>query len=97
MPTTLFSIRELITGHPPFNSAHPQDPHYKLLATNRADLFWKQHQNNKPKGFLSEEFMDLITNLLQFNPAARPSLADVVGHPWMQGQIADATVVRTEF
>jgi serine/threonine protein kinase len=54
-----------------------------LLATNRADLFWKQHQNGKPAGFFSDEFKDLITNMLQLNVNARPSLADIVGHPWM--------------
>ena len=73
----------LYSGHPPFNSAHPQDPHYKLLATNRADLFWNKHQVGKPAGFFSDEFKDLITNMLQLNVNARPSLADIVGHPWM--------------
>lgn len=87
----------LYSGHPPFNQAHPNDPHYKLLATNRADLFWKQHQNNKPQGFFSEEFKDLITNMLQLKPETRPSLADCVGHAWMQGTCATAEAVRSEF
>jgi serine/threonine protein kinase len=89
----------LYSGHPPFNQAHPNDPHYKLLATNRADLFWHQHSNSggKPKGFFSEEFKDLITNMLQLRPEARPSLADCVGHAWMQGPIASAESVRSEF
>lgn len=56
----------LYSGHPPFNSAHPNDPHYKLLAEGKADLFWNQHSRNKPTGFWSEEFKDLITNMLQF-------------------------------
>ncbi len=30
----------LLAGHPPFNHAHVEDPHYKLLYMNRADLFW---------------------------------------------------------
>jgi serine/threonine protein kinase len=87
----------LHSGHPPFNQAHIQDPHYKLLSTNRADLFWKQHQNNKVPGFFSEEFKDLITNMLQYNPNSRPSLADIIGHPWMQGPIATPEAVRAEF
>ena len=54
----------LYSGHPPFNMAHPNDSHYKLLATNRADLFWKYHSTRKPPGFFSEAFKDLITNML---------------------------------
>jgi serine/threonine protein kinase len=60
-------------------------------------LFWNQHSNNKKPGFFSEEFKDLITNMLQFNAAARPSLADLVGHPWMQGPCASSEAVRAEF
>jgi len=54
----------LYSGHPPFATAHPEDPHYKLIATNRADLFWKTHSNKKPAGFFSDQFKDLITNML---------------------------------
>ena len=40
----------MIAGHPPFNAAIPKDYHYKTLAANKADLFWKTHaqikQNN---------------------------------------------------
>jgi serine/threonine protein kinase len=88
----------LYTGHPPFNCANPQrDPHYQLLAQGKADLFWHQHSKSKPAGFFSEEFKDLITNMLQLNPNARLSLADCVGHAWMQGPIASAEQVRKEF
>ena len=30
----------LYSGHPPFSYASEDDPYYKLLATNRSDLFW---------------------------------------------------------
>lgn len=35
--------------------------------------------------------------MLQMNPAARPSLADIIGHPWMQGTVADSKLVHAEF
>jgi len=54
----------LYSGHPPFNSANPQDPHYRLVAEGKADIFWQQHQKHKKAGFYSEEFKDLITNML---------------------------------
>lgn len=31
----------LYTGHPPFNSANPKDPHYRLLAEGNAEHFWR--------------------------------------------------------
>lgn len=86
----LFTIH---AGHPPFNAALQKDSYYKLLAMNRADLFWKTHSRNKPENFFSDEFKDLITNMLQVMPHQRLSLAEIVGHPWMQGNIAEASDV----
>jgi len=40
----------MVTQHPPFFKAEPNDPHYRLLAANRADLFWKAHAQGKPGG-----------------------------------------------
>ena len=54
----------LYSGHPPFRCAKINDPHYKLIADNRADLFWEYHSANKPPGFYSDSFKDLITNML---------------------------------
>lgn len=87
----------LYSGHPPFATADPRDPHYKLIASNRADLFWKTHSNRKPAGFFSEEFKDLITNMLQLLPNQRLSMADIIGHPWMQGVMASQQEVRNDF
>jgi len=68
-----------------------------LIATNRADLFWKSHSKNKAENFYSESFKDLITNMLQTMANQRLSMADIIGHPWMLGKIADANQVRQEF
>lgn len=87
----------LYAGHPPFNMAHPNDSHYKLIATNRADLFWKYHSNRKPAGFFSDSFKDLITNMLQTTANQRLGMADIIGHPWMQGQFASSADIQQEF
>ena len=75
----------MITQHPPFTKAEPSDPFYRLLCANRADLFWKAHSKNKPEGFFNEDFKNLITAMLQFDPSNRPSMADVKAHPWYKG------------
>ena len=54
------------TQHPPFTKAVPEDPFYRLICANRADLFWRAHSKNKPNGadFFSEDFKNLITAML---------------------------------
>lgn len=75
----------MFTQHPPFTRAEPTDQFYRLLCANRPDLFWKGHSKNKPGqlDFFPESFRDLITALLQYNPALRPTMADVINHPWV--------------
>lgn len=87
----------LYAQHPPFTQASTQDSYYKLLATNRADLFWKMHAGRHPEGFFTEHFKDLITSMLQLHAHQRLSMADIVGHPWMQGPHASAAEVKEEF
>ena len=74
------------TGFPPFSEATPTKVPFKYLAQGRADKFW-EHQS-KYHGF-SESFKDLITNMLQYVPHLRISMADLIGHPWMNGPAAE--------
>ena len=89
----------MVTQHPPFTRAEPNDPFYRLICANRADLFWKAHSKNKEGGldFFSESFRNLITSMLQFDPAHRPSMADVKAHPWLQGAVPTAEAVQHQF
>lgn len=94
----------MATGIPPFAAATSTDPYYRLLAGNRADLFWKAHCRQFPGGeaFFSDEFKDLVTSMLQMQPAARPTMRDVLAHPWMQGEepglfkLCEETYIRKE-
>lgn len=89
----------MITQHPPFTTAQPEDPFYRCIAANRADIFWRSHSKNKPGGeaFFSTEFKDLVQSLLQLDPAQRPTIAEVQAHPWMKGDTATADQVKKEF
>ena len=33
----------MLSQRAPFNSPNPQDSYYRLLAADRADLFWRAH------------------------------------------------------
>jgi serine/threonine protein kinase len=89
----------MVAQHPPFTQATPKDPHYKTISANRLDLFWKLHSRNKPGGleFFSEDFRDLITELLSFDPIHRPSLAEIKSHPWCTGPVPTYDEIKTEF
>ena len=58
----------LYSGRAPFVEATLSDPHFKLLAAHDVVKFWRAHSADKPKGFYSENFMDLITQLLAYQP-----------------------------
>jgi hypothetical protein len=90
----------MFTQHPPFTKAEPSDPFYRLLCANRADLFWKAHSKNKPNGldFFSEDFRNLITSMLQYDPAHRLSMAEVKAHPWyVNGPVVTLEEIQQEF
>jgi len=87
----------MVTQHPPFTKAEPSDPFYRLIAAGRADLFWKAHSKNKPSGFFSKEFIELITAMLAFDPAHRLSMEEVINHPWTSGKASDIAGVQSEF
>jgi len=87
----------MVSGHPPFVNTMPEDKHYKCLAANRADLFWKIHCKTKGEAYFSDEFKDLVQSMLQLDPTHRPSLSEVFGHPWMQGETPSQEEVKFEF
>jgi serine/threonine protein kinase len=92
-----------ISGTPPFAKADPKaDPHFKLLCTGKADVFWKAHERNKPKrsdgsGFFSMEFKDMITAMLALDPNSRPTIEQLKGHAWFLGETPTFDQVHNEF
>jgi serine/threonine protein kinase len=88
----------ILTQRPPFSSANPQDPHYRLLAANRAEIFWQAHKDaEEGEDIYSAEFKDLFEKMMAINPAQRPKLEEIMAHPWMQGQYASEEEVVEEF
>ena len=77
--------------------ASKDDMFYKLVINHRLDLFWKTWEQYHPEGHYSNYFMDLISSMLDFLPSKRLLMADLIGHPWMQGEVATEEQVRLEF
>ena len=62
MGVALFTM---VVGHPPFEHTKKSSTAYRCIAANRADLFWKFHcQNNKRNETYSDQFRDLIENMM---------------------------------
>ena len=62
----LFSMR---SGHAPFDEIpSKRDKFYKLILNNRADLFWKAWNQYHPENYYSEDFINLITMMIDFYP-----------------------------
>jgi hypothetical protein len=37
----------MVSQHPPFRQAKPDDEYYTLICKNRADIFWDAHSRDK--------------------------------------------------
>lgn len=87
----------MVAEHPPFTAAQPSDPFYRCIAANRSDIFWKTHMKEKPDGFFSDEFKDLVQNMLHLDPSSRLNMEQVMGHAWMKGPTKTKDEVKQEF
>ena len=89
----------MVARHPPFTRAEIHDPYYKPLVDHNHEMFWHAHSKSKPgkDAFFSPEFKHLISAMLSYQPEQRLSLADVKGHPWMEGHTATHVEVNAEF
>lgn len=81
-------LYNLYTSSKPFDSATIQDIGYRRLQAVNNDDFWNSKSKGREPDFFTEDFKDLITSMLQAEPHKRLTLADIIGHPWMQGEHA---------
>ena len=91
----LFTI---LTRRVPFEKAHPSDPHYYYLVTD-PQSFWRSHAEAEENGenIYSDEFKDLFEKLMSFDPKLRPTLEDILCHPFMLGQFPSNAQVIEHF
>lgn len=62
-----------------------------MVKNGKLDSFWVAFEQN----YLSDEFKELVMSMMAAEPCMRPSLVDILSHPWMNGEIADLEEVRT--
>jgi len=79
----------LATGSPPFRQATLSDPHFKWLHANgvaKVVETWRAP--------VAGEALDLLTWMLQPNPARRPTMKECLEHPWLAGLRSEPVPVR---
>jgi len=79
--TDIFSagvILFIITlGTFPFKEAKKEDKYYSLLVEGKHDEYWSIMEKDFK---LSDDFKDIITKCLSYDPAERPNLEDLISH-----------------
>ena len=75
----------MVTMRPPFKAATMEDKQYKLLVSGFWETFWQRHAKwqGVDISYYDEDFMSLVTGMLMSNPAQRPSIHEVLQHPWV--------------
>lgn len=86
--TDIFSLGvvlfTLVTCKMAFCQASRGDKFYRYIIHKSVDKYWEklQSQGNNITS-LSKEFKDLFIKMISFNPADRPSIQEILMHPWM--------------
>lgn len=70
----------IVMGIFPFQEARSDDYYYKLLMAGKKEKYWKKTGGDD----LSIEFKDLIERMVNHDPSKRPSVKELLEHPWMQ-------------
>lgn len=86
----------MMAGHPPFVIANKSDIYYKVIQKNNASSFWAVHMKNKDANTFSESFCELVTAMLQTERTHRPSVSEIMSHPWMDGRLPTQQEVYDE-
>ena len=60
-----------------------------MLAKNKVNSFWHAHSQMKKKEYYSDDYKNLVTNMLKFDPNQRYDFNSIAAHPWItQGETA---------
>jgi len=84
----------LYSGHPPFNEAHEKDPYYRAFVKDNKK-FWNFHSTQNKKRHYSEEFKQLLNNMLSIDPKKRASFEEIKNSAWCQMPVNEAEVKQT--
>jgi serine/threonine protein kinase len=91
--TVLFTMR---SKHPPWIEATKHDLWYRCIIKNNAKNFWRRHELEHSKGFYSDDFKSFFIAMAQTDPTLRPTILELLAHPWMNGSTPTQEEVKVE-
>ena len=88
----------LVVGKFPFIGSSQNDCHYKLITTNKLNLFWRTRvRDKKLNSSLSNEFKQLVESMLASNAIDRPSLSEIRKSDWLNQKLISKSEFEKEF
>ena len=78
----------MLSGRFPFKfGASEACPLYKMISTGNYASFFKMHQKALPGIEFGIVLRDLLVSLWNPDPKQRPTMHEVIHHPWMTGTL----------
>jgi len=75
----------MVARHQPFHKASSEDPYYRLIRSNLFHEYWNIIDRFHAPKWCTDEFKTLVTAMLNYEMAFRPSLTEIEDHSWMRG------------
>ena len=91
LAVTLFVI---VTGSMPFKTATQYDPFYSLIIQNDYEAYWTKRNIKVP---LTDNFKSLFINLIAFDYSQRPTIEEILAHPWILNSETEDVEERLRF
>ena len=85
----------LVTCKIGFLQACKKDPYYKLIMGHHYQHYW--HAVQQQVSGLSDKFKDLFVKMISYNPNERPSIDEILAHPWFQQEMPIEAEILEEF
>ena len=77
-------------GDFPYQRTSYSDEKYKYIIKKKYDKFWEYFNNVE----ISDEFKDLINNLLSVTPSQRLSIEQILTHPWLVKNLGEKYIME---
>ena len=87
----------LYSGVPPFNKACRTDPLYRFLMDKDYVKFWKVHSRSRKADFFTEDFIQLVQDLMQHDPLKRPNIQQIKESAWYNGPMSTQAQILGSF
>jgi len=88
-----------LAQRPPFTAARRGDDLFCMLASGKQEAFWRMHAGaeEEKRDIFSPEFKDLFQKMVALDPKKRPTIEQILAHPWMQGPVVDKESWKADF